>query len=76
MKKVKLIMFNWRQVGSIQDRDGAGENYDKFEVGVSGITEIQENEPCNGMQLWNYIAVHEDGRSFRVFNPNFIEYFN
>lgn len=29
--KIKQIHFNWRQVGSVQDRDGAGEDYDKYE---------------------------------------------
>lgn len=76
MKKVKLLDFNWRQVGSVQDRDGAGEDYMRLTVGVNGVVSIEENEPHNGMQLWNYVVTHEDGRQTRIFNPNYVEYSN
>ena len=75
MKKVKLVSFNWRQVGSTIDRDGAGEDYERYEIGKNGVKSITENQPRNGMELWNYEIEMEDGRSFRVFNPNFVEYF-
>ena len=72
---VKSLTFDWFQCGSIQDTDGAGENWSKYTVGTDGILSIEENEPHNGLEKWNYLVTHEDGRVFRVFNPNFIEYF-
>lgn len=73
--KVKQITFNWFQRGSTSDRDGAGEDYDFYEVGRKGVVEIIENEPHNGFQKWNYVIKCEDGSTYRVFNPNWIEYF-
>lgn len=74
MKKVKQIRFNWHAVGSTIDRDGAGEDWHAYQVG-EGVVSIEENEPHNGNQLWNYVVEMENGCSFRVFNPNFVEYF-
>lgn len=76
MKKVKLLDFNWRQVGSVQDRDGAGEDYMRLTVGVNGVISIEENEPHNGMQLWNYVVSYSCGKQARIFNPNYVEYSN
>ena len=76
MKKVKLLDFNWRQIGSVQDRDGAGEDYTRVLVGEKGVVSIEENEPHNGMQLWNYVVNYEDGKQMRIFNPNYVEYSN
>ena len=45
------------------------------EPGEKGVTFIEENEPHNGMQLWNYVVHLEDGTKYRIFNPNFVEYF-
>ena len=73
--KVKSILFNWHQVGSVTDRDGSGEDYDKFEVGSKEVKSIEENEPNNRMQLWNYVITLNDGTTYRIFNPNFVEYF-
>ena len=75
MKTVKLILFNWHQAGSVMDSAGSGENYDKFEVGSKEVCSIIENEPHNGMQLWNYEVILNNGISYRIFNPNFVEYF-
>ena len=72
--KVKSVKYNWHQVGSNIDRDGSGEDWSVYEVGVKGVTLIEENEPCNGMQLWNYVVHLEDGTKFRIFNANFVEY--
>jgi len=74
MKKVKVLDFNWRQVGSVQDRDGAGEDYTRVSVGEKKVVSIEENEPHNGMQLWNYVVTYEGGRQTRIFNPNYVEY--
>ena len=74
--KVKSVMYNWRQVGSTVDRDGAGDDWEIFTVGKNGVKSIEENEPHNGMQLWNYVVHLEDGTKYRIFNPNFVEYFN
>ena len=75
MKKVKMLMYNWHQVGSTTDRDGCGENYDSYTVGINGVKYIEENEPRNQTESWNYIIEFVDGKSVRVFNPNFVEYF-
>lgn len=75
MKTVKSVKYNWRQIGSTIDRDGAGDDWERFTVGEKGVVSIKENEPHNGMQLWNYLVTLEDGTSYRIFNPNFVEYF-
>lgn len=72
---VKSIRYNWRQVGSTADRDGAGEDWDWWQVGEKGVIEIVENPPRNEMQVWNYEVSLEGGRKYRIFNPNFVEYF-
>lgn len=74
--KVKSVKFNWHQSGSSIDRDGAGENWERAEVGKNGVISIEENEPRNGNQVWNYVLVGENGVVVRIFNPNFVEYFN
>jgi len=71
--KVKSLTANWHQ--RIDSSIAAGEDFDVYEVGNSGVVSIQENEPHNGMQLWNYFITKEDGTRLRVFNPNFVEYF-
>jgi len=76
MKKVKLLDFNWRQIGSVQDRDGSGEDYTRVSVGEKGVISIEENEPHNGMQLWNYVVTYENGKQTRIFNPNYVDYSN
>jgi hypothetical protein len=73
--KVKSLTYNWFQAGSTLDRDGAGEDWAHYTVGERGITLIEEFEPHNGNQVWNYLVHHEDGAKYRVFNPNFVEYF-
>lgn len=73
--KVKSVQFNWHQAGSTIDRDGAGEDWNRSTVGEKGVVLIEENEPHNGMQLWNYVVHCEDGTKTRIFNPNFVEYF-
>ena len=75
MNQVKSLKYNWRQAGSTVDRDGAGEDYDAFTVGLNGVLSIEENAPCNGMELWNYVVNLENGTTYRIFNPNFVEYF-
>ena len=73
MEKVKLIIFNWRQVGSTQDRDGAGEDYEKYEVGVRDVIEIEE---LFFEALPNYTVHFENGNYVKIFDPNFVEYVN
>jgi len=72
---VKRLRYNWRAVGSTVDRDGAGDDCDYFEVGRDDVKSIVENIPNNGMEFWNFFVTKTDGSKFRVFNPNFIEYF-
>ena len=75
LMKVKKIKYNWRQAGSTIDRDGASEDYDYFTVGDSGVLSIEENIPCNGLEIWNYVVTLGNGKVYRVFNINFVEYF-
>lgn len=70
--KVKLIHYNWYQSSNGSE---SGEDYNAFEVGRNDVSEIIEHEPRNGMQLWNYIVRLNNGTIYRVFNPNFVEYF-
>jgi len=74
--KVQSVTFNWHQAGSTIDRDGAGDNWERVTVGDKGVILIEENEPHNGMQLWNYLVHNEDGTHKRIFNPNIVEYFD
>ena len=73
--RVKKITFNWHQAGSLGEGYTAYCKYEWFEVGRNGVTEIIENAPKDGMELWNFIICFEDGRTFRIFNPNAVEYF-
>lgn len=73
--KVKLLKYNWFQTGSLTDRDGAGEDWTKLEVGKDGVISIEENIPHNGMEIWNFVVSLENGTVYRIFNPNFVEYF-
>jgi len=71
MEKVKSVTYNWHQAGSVNDRDSAG----RFTVGEKGVNFIIENSPKNGMELWNYEIYVDHKYTYRVFNPNFVEYF-
>lgn len=80
MAKVKRLLANWRQVGSLSERDGAGEDFDDYEVGKPNfkkevITNIEEHVPTNGMELHNFVITYDNGRVIKVFNPNYVEYF-
>jgi hypothetical protein len=70
---IKTIYHNWRQVGSTIDRDGAGEDYEKYEVGVKGVVEIEENFM---EAIPNYTVHFEDDSYIKLFNPNQVEYKN
>lgn len=72
--KVKSLIYNWHQVGSVQDRDGAGEDWIKITVGEFGIMEIVENKPMGEGDKWNYLIKFEDGTQTRIFNPNRVDY--
>jgi len=71
--EVKTLKYNWRQVGSTIDRDGAGEDYEKFTVGENGVVEIIEN--LSSYVNADYLVVLENGTNYRIYNPNFVEYF-
>lgn len=66
---VKRINYNWF------NSENNGEEYLTYEVGKNGVSEIEEYQPSNGLQKWNYVVDFEDGKSARVFNINFVEYF-
>lgn len=71
MKTIEILHCNWRQVGSTIDRDGAGEDYDRYQVGKSGVILIEEFAVVSP---YNYLIHFEDGKHIRAFNPNYIEY--
>ena len=73
--RVKKLITNWHQNGCVVESQGAGEDYDFYEVGRSKVVEILENEPKNGMQLHNFIIKYSDGKVVKAFNPNHVEYF-
>lgn len=73
--KVKILDVNWRQVGSVQDREGSGDDYTRFQVGERGVVSIEENEPMGGNKLHHFLIEKEDGSFCKVFNPNYVEYF-
>lgn len=72
--EVIAIIHNWHQVGSVQDRDGAGENYTTLTVGKDGVVSIQEHKAQGEGDKWNYLVEFESGRVLRIFNPNSVEY--
>ena len=74
-EKVKSVTFNWHQAGSTQDRDGAGENWERSTVGIGGVVKITEYIPTGGDEKWNYLVECSDGKITRIFNANFVEYF-
>jgi hypothetical protein len=74
-QKVKSVSYNWRQVGSTIDRDGAGDDCERFTVGEKGVVDIVEHQPGGGMDLWYYGVYMEDGRYYRIFNPNVVEFY-
>ena len=67
-KSVKKLITNYRIEGDIES--GVGEDFDPYEVGQRGVVSIEENQPANGVQLWNFLIKYEDGSEIRVFNPN------
>ena len=75
MEKVKELYFNWRQVGSVQDRDGAGEDWNRYIVGEKGVVLIEEFLSQGSGDLTNYLVHLEDKSSVRIFNPNQVVYF-
>ena len=71
--KIKQIDFNWRQEGSVQDTNGAGENYNRYTLGVGGVIEIEE---IFFEALPNYTVHFENGNYVKIFDPNYVEYVN
>lgn len=74
-ENVKSVTFNWHQAGSTQDRDGAGEDWERVTVGMNGVLKITEYIPTNGDEKWNYYVETVTGENKRIFNANFVEYF-
>lgn len=73
--KVRKLIFNWHQVGSTEQRDGAGEDYEFYELGRNGCVSIMEHTTNN---VFSYTIIVESKnneiQTYRVFNPNHIEY--
>ena len=66
-KVITQINYNWHQTGSIQDRDGCGENFHMAVVGSSGCIKIEEGPD-------HYIIFWKDGSEQRIYNPNLVNY--
>jgi hypothetical protein len=73
MEKIKTLYYNWRQVGSTQERDGAGEDWERFTLGEKGVVLIEE---LFFEAIPNYCVHFEDGSYTKVFNPNQAIYFS
>ena len=73
--KVKEVIYNWFQCGSVNDRDGAGENWSRITVGIGGVVKIIEHRAQGEGDKWYYDVMYEDGHYFRIFNPNSVEFF-
>jgi hypothetical protein len=71
---VKSVKYNWRQVGSLHDRDGAGEDYDTFTVGEKGVLAIGEEWTRDRVSPFTYTVLLENGEIVRIFNPNVVIY--
>lgn len=71
---IKSVTYNWYQVGSVQDRDGCGEDWSRATVGEKGVILIEEFLAPEWGNLTSYRVHRDDGSSFRIFNPNFVEY--
>lgn len=54
---------------------GAGEDYDKYEVGVRDVAEIEEFLAPKWGNLTSYVVHFDGGKAVRIFNPNYVEYF-
>ena len=67
--KVKSIIVEWFYTTE------HGSEGTFYEVGKSGVSEIIENEPHNGLQKWNFLIIKEDGTKIREFNINTVTYF-
>ena len=74
-KKVQKIIFDWHQSGSIHDREGAGENYNVYDIKNPLIECIEEVLPNNGFPL-TYLVTLKDGTQVRIFNPSSVVYLN
>ena len=73
--KVKEIIYDWVQYGSVQDKYGVGVDWSVKTVGVAGVVEIAEHLPMGDGDKCSYLVKYEDGSAFRTFNPNSVEYF-
>ncbi len=71
--KVKKLMFNWYQSGSVTESQGAIEDYTLHISGKHGVLEIVEDITPQGQ--YTYLVKLEDGSAYRIFNPNSVEYF-
>ncbi|HEY5588566.1 MAG TPA: hypothetical protein VIK86_06390 [Candidatus Paceibacterota bacterium] len=73
--KIKQIVYNWFQCGSIQDKDGAGEDWSRITVGDEVIEIIEHMAQGEGDKTY-YLIKYKDGRALAIFNPNTVEYIN
>ena len=71
--KVRKIYYNWHQVGSVQDRDGCGEDWEEHEIG-KGVDRIEEHRPSGEGDKWFYDVFVGERLMTRIFNINQVEY--
>lgn len=64
---IKKLEYNWYPPHQTMDfPDGCS----TAEVGVDGVTRIEEHECMAPYDRWFYDIYKEDGSRIRVFNPN------
>jgi hypothetical protein len=75
MMRVKLVKYNWNQIGSTKEISEVSEDFIKFEVGIDGVIFIEETLFREEVELCSYIIHTESGIKHQIFNPDFVEYF-
>ena len=73
--QVKELYFNWHQNGSVQSKDGAGEDWERVEKGKHGVETIKEHLPKGEGDRLYYDVIINGKISMRIFNPNQVIYF-
>lgn len=71
MSRIHKIIANFRQVGSLHDRDGAGGDYDIYVVGDRNIVSIVEIDQKG---LLTHRVVKSDGTVLELGNVFYVEY--
>lgn len=69
---IKSIRYNWRQVGTTQDREGCGDDYELYVVGRNNVLKIVEQLPAGPTYPHCCVVSFLDGHQERIMNINAI----